>query len=231
MPFLTKRVSISHKQAIADYLVAEAPELVSEIPAKEVLLSFPHKQYVLGMDKLTDGSGLEAASVTSTRILVATAQEQVLAVAEVYPAAKGPHPIVLQTGQAITPLLSGLTAVAESTVLKQHDKIEMRSLSLMGLSMTAIWLHTAILDALMPIGVVPKGMKPNHLYQAVAFLRKVRSMAANQVEQEHVQVLQQRIALERERIKVEQQRIILEQERIAALRRTKTSAGSMGRKK
>jgi hypothetical protein len=215
MPFLTKRVSVAHKRAITDYLVAQAPELVRAIPEKEVVLSFPHKQYIIRGDVLAEGGDLAAAFKSSTRILVATIEEQVLAVAEVYEEKEGPYPIMLLTGEAIKPFLNGLTKIEDSVAYKEAENIELRTLNLVGLAMTAIWLHTATREIVMPIGRLPKGIKPNYLYEADAFFRKVRPIAVSQLEQDYVRLLNKRIGLEQERIKLEYKRIALEEERIA----------------
>jgi hypothetical protein len=222
MPFHIKRIPAAAKHVIAAYLETEVAKqslrsLMAQGNEKPVKLSFLHEAYALGIDQLAQGVPLTAAIATATRIVVATGEQQVLAVLEIKKKDESAE-VGVETGNSLKRFLEALGYIEKMPVYSEQQAWELRLLRCEPLGFSAIWLHHPAggADALLLLSKVSAVGKSGEIYREAALLRKLQKAALRQMELNYVAVLQQRLALEQERIVLEQARIQVEQGRIRA---------------
>ena len=138
-------------------------------------LRLTHAQpvYVIGLDDLRAGRGLEAARLSGWRYLVgvdsAAAERAPFALAETVVGPDGSHIFThLNYGPFVAGTAAALRAAAE---LPEDDVAQVRLLHIPALYFVALWLHRDGREAaLMPVAPTPQGIDANRSYNAQELL-------------------------------------------------------------
>lgn len=147
-------------------------------PTERLRLTRPQPIYVLGLDNLRAGRGLQAAQLTGWRYLVQADDARTprpLALARTTVSPDGAHqfsslnygPFVAGTADAIR--------AAEQMRLADSD---VRVLEVPALYLVALWLDHGQESTLVPIAPAPPGIEPHHAYAAQELLDLLAQLAS-----------------------------------------------------
>ncbi|MGI4737474.1 MAG: hypothetical protein ACRYG7_20095 [Janthinobacterium lividum] len=188
----SKPVAAELRQIITENLVVESNqqtllESMGGGAASEAKLSFPHEAYFMGLKDVAEGTSLEAAYPTGTRVLLTDGQNQVYSAAEVNQAVQKDRPVYFEDRHHLEPMLEGIErfTARDSAARLMYKDLEMRLLRIPALYITAVWLHSEEQDInlLMPVGDVYPPLEAYRVYNGAGFLKTLQTEAAQRLEQ------------------------------------------------
>jgi len=143
-------------------------------PPDQLRLTYPQQVYLLGLDDIRAGRGLESAKSSGWRYLVEAPDGRSIAIAESVTDPRGAQvfahlnygPFVAGTAEALR--------VAERANL---PSAEVKLLEIPALYLVALWLQHRDSATLIPIAPAPSGLEANRSYPARELLDLLREQA------------------------------------------------------
>jgi len=143
-------------------------------PPDQLRLTYPQQVYLLGLDDIRAGRGLESAKSSGWRYLVEAPDGRSIAIAESVTDPRGAQvfahlnygPFVAGTAEALR--------VAERANL---PSAEVKLLEIPALYLVALWLQHRDSATLIPIAPAPSGLEANRSYPARELLDLLRERA------------------------------------------------------
>ncbi|MEU4780409.1 hypothetical protein [Micromonospora sp. NPDC023633] len=138
-------------------------------------LNTPHQVFTLGLDVVTAGGGLDQAQPVGWRFLVVDGG-QLIASAETAEKPDGTHEVAQFTEGPFVAATDKALKIAHRLPQVAAASFELRLLRVPALYVMALWLHSPLVDLLVPLAPSPIGKDGKPLPPA-AFLNDLRELA------------------------------------------------------
>jgi len=143
-------------------------------PPDQLRLTYPQQVYLLGLDDIRAGRGLESAKSSGWRYLVEAPDGRSIAIAE---SVTDPRGAQLFAHLNYGPFVAGTAEALRVAERANLPSAEVKLLEIPALYLVALWLQHRDSATLIPIAPAPSGLEANRSYPARELLDLLRERA------------------------------------------------------